>query len=225
MNFLYIDSQLVVIDKPAGIASVPGNWQQEGAVPAEVNLVSLIEKEVGKVWIVHRLDKTTSGVIVFARSASVHRDLCIIFEARQLIKIYHAISIGIPPWDTRTVRLPLRTNVGHNHRTVVDQRKGKLSETQFDLIERFTSSIPEKGYSLFSIQPKTGRTHQIRAHACAIGFPILGDSIYGAPSTDLLSRPALHAAALQFTYGGRSYAFEAAYPEDMNEALQRIRAR
>jgi 23S rRNA pseudouridine1911/1915/1917 synthase len=111
-------------------------------------------------------------------------------------------------------------DVGHSHRTVVDHSKGKSSETDFRVLERHTLS------SLLEAVPGTGRTHQIRVHAYAIGFPLLGDSLYSAPATDLIARPALHAHSLAFTHPttGERVLFNAPYPDDFQNALEKLRA-
>ncbi len=213
MEILHHDAALLVANKPPGIAAVPGGWGE-----SEPSLIEILEAEFGKLWIVHRLDKVTSGVILFARSAAAHRTLSLLFETRSVHKVYHAIVCGAPPWDEQTACLPLRVNVGHSHKTVVDHNRGKLSETSFSVRERF------EGYVLLEARPVTGRTHQVRAHATALGFPIASDTLYCATGTSLISRPALHAFSLEFEYDGESFTLTAPYPEDFNMALEKLRA-
>jgi 23S rRNA-/tRNA-specific pseudouridylate synthase len=100
----------------------------------------------------------------------------------------------------------------------VDHSKGKPSETNFHVLERFN------GYALFAAIPTTGRTHQVRVHASALGFPILCDTLYGAPATDLIGRPALHARSLDFTFDNKPFHFTAPYPEDFGQALDKLKA-
>ena len=164
---------------------------------------------MAKIWIVHRLDKITSGVMVFARDAETHRALNMQFENHQAEKVYHAIVQGNPKWDEKTARHPLRANVGHKHRTMVDDRNGKPSETRFKVLKRFQAR-PEQGRddtALIEAKPMTGRTHQIRVHAYALGYPLLGDTLYGAEETDIIARPALHAYSLTIGNERRTLTF------------------
>jgi 23S rRNA-/tRNA-specific pseudouridylate synthase len=142
------------------------------------------------------------------------------FERHEVEKVYHAIVVGVPEWEQHITRHPLRVDVGHSHRTVVDQSKGKSSRTAFRIMERFG------GFSLLEAIPATGRTHQIRVHAYAIGYPLLGDTLYSAPETDLIARPALHAQSLSFTHpaSGESVHFTTPAPDDFQTALENLRA-
>src|SRR5512136_1995664 len=112
---LYIDDVLLVINKPAGLPSLP-----DGYDPAAPHVRSLLEPYFGRIWIVHRLDRGTSGVLLLARSAEAHRALNTQFDQRQVRKTYHALIVGSPDWEVKTVDLPLRADVGHKHRTAVD---------------------------------------------------------------------------------------------------------
>ncbi len=212
MEILYGDDNILVVNKPYGLATVPGSWEKDSA-----SLVKELEVEYGRLLVVHRLDKVTSGLVVFARSPEAHRTLSMQFEHHETHKLYRAIVTGVPAWEEHTARHPLRINVGHSHRTIVDNAKGKPSETAFHVLERFN------GYALISAAPATGRTHQVRVHAYALGFPILGDLLYSAPATGLIARPALHAQSLEFTFDGKPFQFNVPYPEDFARALEAIR--
>lgn len=213
MHILHLDNSLLVVNKPAGIASVPGGWEA-----GETSLYEQLQAEYGKLWIVHRLDKITSGVILFARTPAAHRTLSLLFETRAVSKLYHTLLCGLPPWEETTARHPLRPNVGHSHRTVVDEARGRPAATRFQVRERYAA------YVLAEAAPESGRTHQVRAHAAALGFPILGDVLYGAPMAQdgalhPIQRPALHAYSLAFEFEGKSYIFTAPYPNDFENAL------
>jgi tRNA pseudouridine32 synthase / 23S rRNA pseudouridine746 synthase len=214
MQVLFSDSALLVVNKPSGLATVPGGWEKDST-----SLVETLEPEFGRIWVVHRLDRSTSGVVLFARTAAAHRALNIKFEHHEIHKGYHALVVGTPAWDEHTARHPLRIDVGHSHRTVVDHSKGKPSETTFRVLRRFD------GYALLAANPATGRTHQVRVHAFALGFPLLGDTLYSAPPTDLIARSALHAFSLEFTFGGQPFQFSAPYPADFENALSRLSVR
>jgi len=219
MNILYSDEHILIINKPAGLSVLPDGWAKDAPY-----LVKSLEEGYGRIFIVHRLDKVTSGVMVFARDAETHRALNIQFENHQAEKVYHAIVQGNLKWDEKTARHPLRANVGHKHRSMVDDRNGKPSETRFKILKRFQAR-PEQGRGdsvLIEAKPMTGRTHQIRVHAYALGHPLLGDTLYGAEETDVIARPALHAYSLTIVMNGEPMAFKAPYPDDFRVALERL---
>ncbi len=212
---IYQDDEICVINKPADLSVLPDGWQ-----PDSPFLLKLLREKFPGMMVVHRLDKITSGVIVFACTAEAHRNLNIQFERHSIQKIYHAICENTPKWDEHTARHKLRVNIGHNHRTAVDNGRGKPAETRFTILERM------RGYTLLEASPATGRTHQIRVHAMALGYPLLGDTFYGAAPSELIDRPALHAHTLTFTHPGcgEPVTFNAAYPQDFQNALDKIRA-
>jgi RluA family pseudouridine synthase len=216
MKNLYSDQHLFVVDKPAGLSVLPDGWEKDSQY-----LVKMLDEEYGKVFIVHRLDKVTSGVMVFARDADTHRALNIQFEDHEAQKTYHAILEGNPKWDEKIAKHPLRANVGHKHRTMVDDKRGKPSETRFRVIKRFEES------ALVEAKPMTGRTHQIRVHAYALGHPLIEDILYGARDRYGLPRPMLHSQSLSFIHPATNerVTFSAPHPADFEEALERLSVR
>jgi 23S rRNA pseudouridine955/2504/2580 synthase/23S rRNA pseudouridine1911/1915/1917 synthase len=120
MQIIHEDDQILVINKPAGLPVLPDGWDHEAPY-----LVKMLEEKYGKVWTVHRIDKITSGIIIFALTAEAHRSLNIQFEKHQIEKKYHAITVGVPGWTDKITKFPLRVNVGHKHRTMVDNKSGK----------------------------------------------------------------------------------------------------
>ena len=211
MNILHIDEQLIIINKPAGLPVLPDGWEKDSQY-----LVKMLEEEFENIFIVHRLDKITSGVMVFARDAETHRALNMQFERHEAQKIYHAIVEGNPRWEEKVTKFPLHANVGHKHRTIVDDKHGKPAETRFKILKRYQSS------AWVEAQPMTGRTHQIRVHASALGHPLLGDLLYGAQETNKIPRPALHAYTLTFTHpeSNERVTFQAEHPRDFATTLK-----
>ncbi|HMV29469.1 MAG TPA: RluA family pseudouridine synthase [Anaerolineales bacterium] len=216
MKILHRDSSIVVVDKPAELSVLAEGWSKDAPY-----LAKILEEQFGKIWVVHRLDKGTSGVIVFALTAEAHRSLNIQFEKHEVEKAYHALVNGIPKWDEKVTKFPLRVNVGHKHRTVVDDRNGVPAETRFRLLERYQAA------ALVEASPMTGRTHQIRVHAYALGYPLVGDILYSAPENNLIARPALHARSLTLTHpeNGKRLTFQADYPNDLLNAINLLRGK
>lgn len=216
MQILHRDSSILVVDKPADLSVLAEGWSKETPY-----LAKMLEEQFGKMWVVHRLDKGTSGVIVFAFTAEAHRSLNIQFEKHKVEKAYHAIVNGVPRWDEKVTKFPLRVNVGHKHRTVVDDRSGVPAETRFRLLERYQAA------ALVEASPMTGRTHQIRVHAYALGYPLVGDVLYSAPETNVIARPALHAWSLTLTHPetGKRLTFQADYPYDFQKAVDFLRGK
>jgi RluA family pseudouridine synthase len=202
-----------VLNKPAGLSVLNEGWD-----PGAPYLRQMLEEKYERIWVVHRLDKITSGVMVFALTAEAHRGLNRQFERYEVEKVYQAIVEGVPPWNVRNARHMLRTNVGRKHRTVVVHKRGKNSETDFKVLKRGQTE------TWVEARPKTGRTHQVRVHLSALEFPILGDILYGASETDLIARPALHAYSLGFTHPitGERFNFLANPPSDFQEVLKHL---
>jgi tRNA pseudouridine32 synthase/23S rRNA pseudouridine746 synthase len=225
---IFADEAVLVVNKPYGLRSL-----QDGYDKTLPHLVTVLEPAYGRLWMVHRLDRETSGVLVIARTAGTHRSLNSQFQNRQVVKIYHALASGTPEWETRRVNLPLRKDGDHQHRTVIDLHKGKPATTDFKLLEQLGA------YCLIEARPFTGYTHQIRAHLSAIGFPIAVDPLYGSgapilllPNVEqkkgmqpILSRLGLHACSISFTHPltGAEATFTAPYPPDLAEAILTLR--
>lgn len=213
---LHLDEDLLVIDKPAGLRSTPDGWD-----PALPHLRSVLEPAYGRLWLVHRLDKDASGVMVLARNAAAHRALSGQWERREVEKVYHALVRGEPAWQKRTVEAPLRANVGRRKRTVVHPQ-GRPAQTAVRVIRRLA------GYALLEARPVTGRRHQVRVHLYHLGFPIVADPLYGpGPQPgDPIARLALHARRLAFRHPrtGETLRFTAPHPEDFAAALTQLEA-
>jgi tRNA pseudouridine32 synthase/23S rRNA pseudouridine746 synthase len=210
---LWSDDSLLAINKPPGLLTLPDGYDK--TLP---HLRSILEPSFGRLWIVHRLDRDTSGIIVLARSADAHRHLNTQFQENRASKIYHALALGLPPWEDLTVTAPLRPDGDRRHRTVIDPVKGKSAITELRVLRHLD------GYCLLEIAPRTGRSHQIRAHLKHVGFPILADPLYGDPSHPchaLLPHLALHALSLTLIHPKteETMKFEAPYPKDFSNLL------
>lgn len=194
---LHVDDSLVVVDKPAGLLSVPGRGaDKQDCVAARVQRV------FPDALVVHRLDMATSGLLLLARGPSMQRALSRLFETRQVGKRYVAVVAGHLPaapsddgWDT--IDLPLATDWPNRPRQVVDVEHGRPSRTRWRVLERDLDA----GTTRVELEPVTGRSHQLRVHLQAIGHPILGDALY-APEADRARAPRLllHATDLRLVH-------------------------
>lgn len=214
---IFSDEHIIVINKPAGLPTLPDGYDKNAP-----NLAQALAPQFGRVWIAHRLDRGTSGVMVVARTAEAHRSLNMQFDSREVKKTYHALIAGNPPWEEYTVKLPLRADGDRKHRTIVDHGKGKPAVTHLRVLERHDT------YALIEARPETGRTHQIRAHLSALELPVLGDPLYGGAAAQkgaASDRTALHARSLLFRHPTtlEQARFEAPYPVDFERALRALR--
>ena len=194
---LYQDDSLIVLNKPSGLRTIP-----DGYDPTKENLYAILKITFPELMVVHRLDKETSGVIIFARSREAHKHLNKQFEKRLVKKNYVAITHNIPEWVEYTCSLSLLVNGDRRHRTVINP-SGKRSETYFvKSTEDNTKNLSEiKAY------PHSGYTHQIRSHLNHSGFPILGDPLYNKNLSEsqitfnkTCSRMMLHAESIEFSH-------------------------
>ena len=225
---IYVDSEILVVDKPAGLLSL-----QDGYDKNLPHLVKILAPEFGPLLTVHRLDRETSGVVVLARTVEAHRNLNIQFQKRTVEKIYHALVYGAPAWSEFRATFPLRKDGDRQHRTVIDHHLGKKALTDLLVIERFD------GYTLIEAHPHTGYTHQIRAHLAFLGFPLVGDKLYRGRQTfssdtekdqhqetsSPIDRIALHACSITLNHpvSGDKVTFQSAYPPDFAAAIEKIR--
>ena len=189
---IFADESIVVVDKPSGLLSVPGRQPQH-----RDSALLRLQAAWGPLWVVHRLDMDTSGLIVYARSQSVAAHLGRQFERRRVGKIYEAVVWGRPPSSSGVIDLPLRLDWPHRPRQIVDPVGGKPSITQYS-----TQHVDDR-HSRLRLHPLTGRSHQLRVHLSAIGLPIVGDRFYGLEALETLNsttRLMLHARELEFEH-------------------------
>lgn len=186
LNILYEDDNFVAVDKPAGIASI-----SESNTSIQT-IHSLLEKKYSsKIFIVHRIDKEVSGIILFAKNPKAHKYLNNLFASRSIKKNYIVLVHGTIKKDQGRIDKPIR-EFGSG-RMGIDEKKGKRSITDFTVIKRF------KEFSLLDVSILTGRRHQIRVHLYSIGHPIAGDIRYGDKiSQHNFPRIMLHANRVEF---------------------------
>lgn len=225
LGIIYDDDDIVVIDKPAGVAAHPSlGWDGPtvlGALAGAGYRIATSGPPERK-GIVHRLDAGTSGLMVVTKSESAYSALKWAFKRREVDKIYHAVVQGHPDPLAGTIDGPIGRHPGSEWKFAVT-RDGKPSITHYETLEAFPHA------SLLEIELETGRTHQIRVHMSAQRHPCVGDSMYGAdPSLSDrlgLERQWLHAMRLGFKHpaSGRYVEFESVYPEDLQRALELLR--
>jgi tRNA pseudouridine32 synthase/23S rRNA pseudouridine746 synthase len=186
-QLIYHDASLLVVNKPAGLLSVPGRGEDKQ------DCLSLrVQRAFPDALIVHRLDMATSGVMVFARGIEMHRQLSMLFRERNVNKRYIAVLAGLLEKDDGMVDLPIATDWINRPKRKIDIELGKHSLTRYLVLERSIMC------TRVELEPVTGRTHQLRIHMKSIGHPILGDALYGNPES--ADRLLLHAQSLQFPH-------------------------
>lgn len=189
---VYLDHQLIVLNKPAGLLSVPGRGLEK-----QNSLAQQVQHIYPDACVVHRLDMATSGLLLMARGKNSHSILSKTFAQRNIQKTYLAWVAGCPKEIEHTIDLPLGADWPRRPRQKVDLLEGKPSQTHYRILQH----APDQNQSLALISPLTGRSHQIRLHMSAIGHPILGDTMY-APVEYAYAYPRLmlHAWQLRFSH-------------------------
>jgi 23S rRNA pseudouridine1911/1915/1917 synthase len=226
LSILYQDEDVVVVDKPAGMVVHAGAGHHAGT------LVNALLYHFGKLstvngdlrpGIVHRLDRDTSGVLVIARTDRAHQSLAAQFHDRKVEKIYVALVHGRMKEQRRRITSPITRDPARRTRMTAKVGSGRSALTEYEVIETFGN------LSLLRVRLGTGRTHQIRVHLSSIGHPIVGDRLYGAPSTipglPVLGRFFLHAHRVSFLSpaSGEPVTVESALPEDLQWLLAMLR--
>ncbi len=191
LDIVHIDSSIIVLNKPSGLLTVPGKPEAHSD-----SLLTRLQKKVYGALLVHRLDLDTSGIIIFARTASSQVFLNKQFEERKTIKTYYARVKGHILEGQGTIDLPIIVDWPNRPCQKVCFKTGKKSKTYFEVLKRENTNV-----SLVKLHPITGRSHQIRVHMTAIGHPILGDPLYADKATFKASnRLNLHSFSLVITH-------------------------
>jgi 23S rRNA pseudouridine1911/1915/1917 synthase len=229
---LYEDDDLIIANKPAGLLVIPDRFNAE--LPS---LNKILEAKTGqKIWIVHRLDRETSGVICFAKNEQTHRYLSILFQERDVNKFYAGLVNGIVIPEEGRLEGPIAEHPAVHGKMIV-AKKGKMAVTDYRVVEQWPL------YALMQFQIHTGRTHQIRVHMQSIGHPLVCDELYGdgqpfllsnikrkyrmsekdEEEKPLLNRMALHAYKIDFTKeDGTQVTVEAPLPKDMAACVKQL---
>jgi tRNA pseudouridine32 synthase/23S rRNA pseudouridine746 synthase len=197
VELLFVDEQLLVAVKPAGLLSVPGRGPDK-----QDCLSARVQRHYSDALVVHRLDMATSGLMLLARGAVMQRTLSIMFQQREMEKRYIAVCAGQLANSQGEIALPIAPDWPNRPLQRIDTEHGKPSLTRYRLLR------VESDRSRVELEPVTGRTHQLRLHLASLGHPILGDALYGDASS--AHRLLLHACLLRFTHpvSGESLLFE-----------------
>ncbi len=211
---LYEDADLLAVCKPEGLAAIP---ERNPARPSARRLLEAARGE--RLWVVHRLDKEASGVLLFARNAETHRYLNGLFEQRQVRKVYRAVVHGRVEPAQGQIQAPIR--MYGSGRMGVDPERGKPSETRYRVL-----TYLDEAYTLLEVLPLTGRRHQIRVHCYHIGHPIVGDLRYGDRSVQQrYPRLMLHAYSIRFRHPkGQELEIVAPVPASFQQEFEALQA-
>ena len=230
-EIIFENDQFIVLNKPAGLLSIPDRMGKD------ISLKAMLRERMDGVYTVHRLDRDTSGIIVFAKDEATHKLLSQQFEERSTYKLYAGFAMGSVAPKSGEIDGPIAEHPAKKG-TMMVHRKGKPSLTEYEVLEDFGA------YSWTQFRIHTGRTHQIRVHMHSIGHPIACDPVYGdgkavfisalkknyklsralEEEKPMLNRLALHAWKLEFSDAeGKKHAFEAALPKDLKALLQQLR--
>jgi 23S rRNA pseudouridine1911/1915/1917 synthase len=220
-TLVFEDAALLVVDKPAGVVVHPAPGHEHGTLVQGLLPRGIAGGHESRPGIVHRLDRDTSGLLIVARTPDAHRRLVSQMARREIARRYVALLAGALPQDEGTVDAPLGRHVRDRKRMSIHTTRPHRAVTHFVVRER----LP--GYTLLDVRLETGRTHQIRVHFAALGYPVAGDITYG----DRTHRPAgltrqfLHAAHLEFSHplSGEPLSFDAPLPADLAVFLSGLR--
>ncbi len=210
IKIIYENKDFIVILKPEGILTIKGR----GSLSFEKTVVDYLREKYHQIFVVHRLDKDTSGIILFAKNKTAHKNFSSKFEKREIKKFYLVLVYGNIKEDFFEIKLPLREY--SSGRVGICEEKGKMAITQFKVLKRF------ENYTLLEASPITGKRHQIRVHLYARGHPVVGDKFYGDIKRQMVyPRMMLHSYKIEFDYERKKYIFEnhGSFYDDLNKIL------
>lgn len=215
ITILFEDAHLIAVAKGPGELVVPSPWTPK----PQTLLGRLQQRDSGRVWAVHRLDRDTSGVVLFARSRLALKSLHDQFQRHQIQKVYHAIVQGVIAKGGGVVTDRLAKGAQWTQGRVARAGEGRSARTEFIVLERF------HGYTLVEARPLTGRFHQIRIHFQQLGHPLAYDPVYNPGASFLLSRVSLHASQITLRHPATNRPLEIGcpWPDDFSRAVQQLR--
>lgn len=229
-DIIFENDRFIAVNKPSGLLSIPDRLGQEPS------LKDFLKNKFGNIYTVHRLDRDTSGIIVFAKTEEAHKELSQLFEGRDMEKYYAGLVYGQMVNPSGSIDAPIMEHPSKTSK-MMTHAKGKPSLTDYEVLESF------RLYSWVQFRIHTGRTHQIRVHMQHIGHSIVCDDLYGDPrpillsslkknfklsktaeeEKPILSRLALHSHRLSFRLNGEQFTLEAPLPKDLKAVLQQLR--
>jgi len=230
IDIIFENDNFVAVNKPSGLLSIPDR------IGKELSLKDYLKETYGNIYTVHRLDRDTSGIILFAKTEESHKALSLLFEGRDMEKYYIGLVNGQMIHSKGTIDAAIMEHPGKTTK-MITHIKGKASITDYEVLESF------RLFSWVKFQIHTGRTHQIRVHMQHLGHSIVCDDIYGDPKPILLSsikrnfklakiaeeerpilaRLALHSFKLKFALNNTEFELEAPVPKDLKALLQQLR--
>jgi 23S rRNA pseudouridine955/2504/2580 synthase/23S rRNA pseudouridine1911/1915/1917 synthase len=230
LHLVFEDEYIIALNKPSGLLSIPDRFDAN-----KLNAFGLLKATNEELFVIHRIDKETSGLLVFAKTRESHKQLNQLFEDHLINKTYLCVVESFPEIPKGIIDKPIAHSPSQTGKMMIHP-KGKQSQTKYELIEKFNK------FSLIHAEPITGRTHQIRVHMASIGCPILCDPLYSLRDTvtiadikrkaqindegeihPLMARTALHAFKMDFQLFNKSYNLEAELPKDMKALLAQLK--
>ena len=187
----YVDDAIIVVVKPAGLLSVPGRGPDK-----QDCVIHRVQQDFPQAQIAHRLDMSTSGLLVVARDAAMQQVMYRLFRERAVEKRYIALVAGVVTPESGAIDLPLICDWPNRPRQMVCTARGKPSLTRFRVLQR----MPHEDCTVVELEPVTGRSHQLRVHLAALGHPILGDELYAGAAAERAPRLLLHASEIAFAH-------------------------
>ena len=218
LDIVYEDDDLIIINKPSGLVVHPGNGNYDNTL---VNGLMYYTKNlsdlggIGRVGIVHRIDKDTSGLMVVAKNNKTHEALSDMFKVHDVKRTYYALVCGTIPYETATIDVPIKRDPNNFNKMGVFE-DGKNAITHLEVLKRY------KDYTLVKLNLETGRTHQIRVHMAYIGFPIYNDPVYNKGITSF--GQFLHSKEIDFVHPitGEKIHFEVDLPKEFQNFIKEL---
>lgn len=228
-QIIFQNENLIAVNKPSGVLTIPDRM-------GNISLKNYLQEAFGEIYTVHRLDRETSGVVVFAKNETTHKQLSQLFEGREVEKYYLGLVLGKIVEQKGTIDVPIMEHPVTKG-LMVTNKKGRPSQTDYEVLETL------RFFSWLQFQIHTGRTHQIRVHMKHLGHPIVCDELYGDGKSiflsslkkkfklskdeeverPILSRLALHSYRLKFELNGNRFDLAAPLPKDLRACLQQLR--